>query len=91
MGRDRLTCHFVPDFHVLETKMARDAEPEHEGEHLEPPPHIGGNPRPLSNAGARLSRYLRLARRRRRDREGSGGYDPTNPPMPQAPETSLTS
>ncbi|PSR70731.1 hypothetical protein PHLCEN_2v13388 [Hermanssonia centrifuga] len=70
------------DFHALEAMMSHDAP----GDRLEPPPALGGA-RPLSNAGARLSRYLRLARRRRRDREY--GYDPTNPPMPQAPETTV--
>ena len=65
-----------------------------ESDVLEPPPPIGmmgSGMRPLSvaSAGARLSRYLRLARRRRRDRERGDGYDPTNPPMPEAPETTL--
>ncbi|KAI0085162.1 hypothetical protein BDY19DRAFT_458827 [Irpex rosettiformis] len=84
------------DFHVLETMMSSDGHgpPEH-GDSLEPPhPHFASGTngsRPLSTAGARLSRYLRLARRtRRRNREGMPhGYDPTNPPMPVAPETSL--
>ena len=61
-------------------------------EALPPPPELGGA-RPLSTAGARFSRYLRLARRtRRRNRNGEGvphGYDATNPPMPPAPETAL--
>ncbi|CAL1707221.1 unnamed protein product [Somion occarium] len=73
------------DFHALETMMASDV-----GDHLEPPtPH--GSGRPVSTAGQRFSRYLRLARRRRgRNREGvAAGDDPTNPPMPIAPETSL--
>jgi len=73
------------DFHALETMMSHDG---HDDDHLEPPPPIGS--RPLSSAGARLSRYLRLARRRRRDnRESADGYDPTNPPLPMAPETTL--
>lgn len=72
------------DFHTLETMMSNDGHDDY----LEPPPPLGS--RPLSTAGARLSRYLRLARRRRRDREGvPHGYDPTNPPMPYAPDTML--
>lgn len=59
------------------------------GDHLEPPPPLG-SARPLSNAGPRFSRYLRLARHRRgRNIEGGHGDDPTNPPMPVAPETSV--
>ncbi|KAI0690118.1 hypothetical protein BC835DRAFT_1366082 [Cytidiella melzeri] len=79
------------DFHALETMMSSDGHGSPDGEYLEPPhPHYAGT-RPLSTAGARLSRYLKLARRtRRRNREGvPRGYDPTNPPMPVAPETSL--
>ncbi|OCH95110.1 hypothetical protein OBBRIDRAFT_768211 [Obba rivulosa] len=73
------------DFHVLETLMAGDMD-----EQLEPPRMPGASYRPLSTAGARFSRYLRLARRRQRGRgEDSLGYDPTNPPMPIAPETRL--
>ncbi|TCD65332.1 hypothetical protein EIP91_002770 [Steccherinum ochraceum] len=51
------------DFHTLETMMTHDSM----GDHLEPPTalHAHQYPRPLSGAGARLSRYLRLARRRR--------------------------
>ncbi|EKM54538.1 uncharacterized protein PHACADRAFT_196968 [Phanerochaete carnosa HHB-10118-sp] len=74
------------DFHVLETMMhSTDGHGD-----LPPPPEFG-NSRPLSTAGARFSRYIRLARRtRRRNREGvPHGYDPTNPPMPPAPETTL--
>ena len=69
--------------------------PPEQGDHLEPPhPHFAAGTngsRPLSSAGARLSRYLKLARRtRRRNREGvPHGYDPTNPAMPVAPETTL--
>ncbi|EMD37842.1 hypothetical protein CERSUDRAFT_114486 [Gelatoporia subvermispora B] len=74
------------DFHVLETLMAGDM-----GEHLEPPRMPGASSsRPLSTAGARFSRYLRMARRRQRGRRDDLlGYDPTNPPMPMAPETRL--
>lgn len=77
------------DFHVLETMMhSSDDHVEHLG--LPMPPELGTG-RPVSTAGARFSRYLRLARRtRRRNREGvPRGYDPTNPPMPPAPETAL--
>jgi hypothetical protein len=81
------------DFHVLETMMSADGhEPPEHGDHLEPPhPQYAAGMRPLSTAGARLSRYLKLARRtRRRNREGvPHEYDPTYPPMPYAPETSL--
>ncbi|KAL4254244.1 hypothetical protein ABKN59_002875 [Abortiporus biennis] len=75
------------DFHALETMMNRSDE----GDHLEPPAPLGSS-RPLSNAGARFSRYIRMARRRRgrnQNREGPHGYDPTNPTMPIAAETSL--
>lgn len=82
---------FLADFHVLENMMSSEG-PDH-GDYLEPPPmHILSGARPLSSAGARLSRYLRLARRtrRRNNREGMPhGYDPTNPSYPYAPETSL--
>ncbi|KAI0075124.1 hypothetical protein K474DRAFT_1564301, partial [Panus rudis PR-1116 ss-1] len=76
------------DFHALETMMASDTR-----DNLEPPTPHGSSGRPLSTAGARLSRYLRLAARRRRgraNREGiNPGYDPTNPSMPLAPDTAL--
>lgn len=77
------------DFHALETMMGTDTT--NTADHLEPPTPHGTTGRPLSTAGARLSRYLRLAKRRRgRNREGvPAGYDPTNPPMPPAPETNL--
>lgn len=77
--------HLTLDFHALETMMSNDGHTD-----LEPPPPLGTS-RPLSTAGARFSRYLRLARRtRRRNREGvPHGYDPTNPPMPVALETTL--
>jgi len=72
------------DFHALETLMAGDM-----GDPLEPP-RMPGASRPLSSAGARFSRYLRLARRRQRGRrEDPFGYDPTNPPMPIAADTRL--
>lgn len=61
--------------------MARDDDAA-----LEPPPPIGGQ-RPISTAGARFSRYLRSARQRHRQR--ARGDDPTNPPLPLAPETTL--
>ena len=56
------------------------------GDYLEPPPPLGSTPRPLSTAGARLSRYLRLARRtRRRNREGVPyGLDATDRGMEAA-------
>ncbi|GJE92146.1 E3 ubiquitin protein ligase [Phanerochaete sordida] len=77
------------DFHVLENMM--HSSDDHV-EHL-PLPAEHGSSRPLSTAGARFSRYIRLARRtRRRNRNREGvphGYDPTNPPMPPAPETAL--
>lgn len=61
-------CHPSTDFHTLETMMSRDSSSP---EYLEPPsmPHA----RPLSGAGARLSRYLRLARRRRHENNESSG------------------
>lgn len=57
------------DFHTLESMMTHDSNPDY----VEPPTamHAFGT-RPLSGAGARLSRYLRLARRRRRENESSG-------------------
>ncbi|KIP05108.1 hypothetical protein PHLGIDRAFT_108675 [Phlebiopsis gigantea 11061_1 CR5-6] len=78
------------DFHVLETMMSNDGH-NNDTDHLEPPPPLGSSSRPLSTAGARLSRYLRLARHtRRRNREGvPHGYDPTDPHMPMAPDTSF--
>ncbi|KAI0339775.1 hypothetical protein BDW22DRAFT_1431273 [Trametopsis cervina] len=79
------------DFHVLETMMSSDGHEPGDALALEPPhAHFTGT-RPMSTAGARLSRYLKIARRtRRRNREGvPHGYDPTNPSMPPAAETSL--
>ncbi len=74
------------DFHALATMMNSDG-----GDHLEPPtPLESARPISSSSSGPRFSRYLRLARRRRgRNLEGGRGYDPTNPHMPLALETSL--
>lgn len=41
------------------------------GDHLEPPTPFTPHARPLSGAGARLSRYLRLAKRRRTENQSS--------------------
>ncbi|OBZ70807.1 Receptor y region, transmembrane domain- and RING domain-containing protein 4 [Grifola frondosa] len=72
------------DFQALQTMMAGDSS-----DHLEPPHMPEAAARPLSSAAARFSRYLRFARRRHGGREGPHGYDPTNPPMPVAAETTL--
>ncbi|TBU61608.1 hypothetical protein BD310DRAFT_956809 [Dichomitus squalens] len=74
------------DFQALQTMMTAGEE----ADHLEPP-HVLGSARPMSSAAARFSRYLRTARRRRQRRahEDQGGYDPTNPPVPIAPRTTL--